>query len=82
MTRLYVLRREGDGAGEEGEFSQVELTAVDGGPHGRWMVLFQEGEDGTEGMLAVPVESLDLPAFFAALLRLDLTPFNEALAAS
>jgi hypothetical protein len=82
MTRLYVLRREDDGAGEEGEFSQLELTVVDGGPLGRWMVLFQEGEDGTEGFLAVPVEALDLEAFFAALLRLDLTPFNEALAAS
>ena len=46
------------------------------------MVLFQTADDDTEGMLAVPVEALDLQAFFAGLLRLDLTPFNEALAAS
>ena len=82
VTRLYALRREDDGSDAEGEFSEVELTLVDGGPHGKWMVLFQPGTDGDrEGILAVPVERLDLPAVFAALLRLDLGPFNVALAA-
>jgi hypothetical protein len=80
-TRLYALRRDDDGTGES-EFSVLELTLADGGEHGRWMVLFQSADDGTEGILAVPVERLDVEAFFAGLLRLDLTAFNEALAAS
>jgi len=81
VTRLHALKRDDDGTGE-GDYKEVELTLVDGGEHGRFMVLFQTADDDTEGMLAVPVEALDLQAFFAGLLRLDLTPFNEALAAS
>ena len=81
ITRLYAMRRDDDGTAGDGEFSEAELTLADGGPHGRWMVLFQEGDDRNEGILAVPVESLDLTAFFAGLLRLDLGPFNAALAA-
>lgn len=81
ITRLHAVRREDDGRGEA-EFSEVELTLADGGERGRFMVLFQTADDDAEGKLAVPVEALDLEAFFAALLRLDLTPFNEALAAS
>jgi hypothetical protein len=79
-TRLYALRRDDDGTGES-EFSVLELTLADGGEHGRWMVLFQSADDGIEGMLAVPVARLDLAAFFAGLLQLDLGPFNAALAA-
>ena len=82
VTRLYACQRDDDAPGEP-EFSEVELTLADGGPCGRWMVLFQPADDGgREGILTVPVERLDLKAFFAGLLRLDLTPFNEALAAS
>jgi hypothetical protein len=81
LTRLHVLRRDDDGTGEA-EFSELELTLADGGEHGRFMALFQTADDDTEGMLVVPAERLDLEVFFAALLRLDLTPFNEALAAS
>jgi hypothetical protein len=83
ISRIYAVRREDDGASPDGDdVSAVELSLVDGGPHGRWMVLFQEGSDETrEGILAVPVERLDLPAFFAGLIRLDLGAFNAALAA-
>ena len=81
ITRIYAIRRDDDGSAGQ-ELSTVELSMVDGGPHGRWMVLFQEGTDETrEGILAVPVGKLDLTAFFAGLLRLDLGPFNAALAA-
>jgi hypothetical protein len=83
ISRIYAIRREDDGSSPDGEdISTVELSLVDGGPHGRWMVLFQEGSDeAREGILAVPVGRLDLPGFFAGLIRLDLGAFNAALAA-
>ena len=81
LTRVSVVRRDDDGTGEA-EFSQIEVALADGGERGRFAVLFQTVDDDTEGILTVPLERLDLDAFFAGLLRLDLGPFNAALAAS
>ena len=80
VTRLHAVSRTDDGSGEA-DVREVELTLADGGVRGRYMVLFQAVDDDTEALLAVPVERLDLEAFFAGLLRMDLGPFNAALAA-